>query len=136
MENNQINSQNSSAGKYLAISGSALLLAVPVSVIMFATNMFFLFQETTLYGSGDTQIMADGISKALVPVVLGLVLVVPGLICLVVSLAVFKYYKPWVYKVSLIASILGLLMIPIGTILALIVIITLIAKRKKFLEYN
>ena len=136
MESNQINNQNSSTGKYLAISGSVLLLAVPISVVMFAVNMFFLFQETTLYGAGDTQRMADGISNALIPVVLGLVLVVSGLICLVVSLSIFKYYKPWVYRVSLFASILGLLMIPIGTILALIVITTLIVKRKKFREYN
>lgn len=136
MQSRQTKKQNSRTGKHLAIMGAVFLLAVPTSVIMFAVNMFFLFQETTLYGEGDTQRMADGISTALVPVVLGLVFVVPGLICLVISMSVFKYYKPWVYWVSLTAGILSLLMIPIGTIIAIIAIIILILKRKNFVENN
>ena len=136
MEENRNKIKHSATGKYLAVFGSILLLAVPASVIIFVVNMFFLFQETTLHGAGDTQNMADGISSALVPVVLGLFLVIPGLVCLVISLAVFKYYRPWVYWVSLTASILGLLMIPFGTVLALITLIILVVKRSSFHEFE
>ena len=41
------------------------------------TGMIQTFQAITLYGTGDPQTMAGGISKALVTTVLGLVIAIP-----------------------------------------------------------
>jgi len=41
------------------------------------TGMIQTFQAITLYGAGDPQTMAGGISKALVTTVLGLVVAIP-----------------------------------------------------------
>nr|WP_136250603.1 hypothetical protein [Ningiella ruwaisensis] len=119
-------------GKYVAVFGVVFLLALPWGVTNTFYVFYILFHEASLTGTGDPKLVAGGLSSALITTVLSLVLCVPGLLLLLISITVFRYRPNWLYWVTLISSLLLLLMIPIGSILGLVVLITVVLKRKSF----
>ncbi len=119
-------------GKYVAICGVVLLLALPWGVANTFYEFYNLFQEISLTGTGDPKLMAGGLSSALVSTVLGLVLCLPGLVFLLVAITALSYRPNWLFWVTLISSILLLFMLPIGTILGLVGLIIIFFKRKSF----
>ena len=122
----------SRTGKILAIIGSIFLLAIPISVVTFVLKMVLIFEEITNSGNGDPQLLAGSISSALVPIVLGLVASLPGIFLLILSVSIFNYRRPWVFWVSLGTCLLCLLVFPIGTLLAIILLTLLLVKRRSF----
>ena len=119
-------------GKYVAVFGVVLLLALPWGVANTFYSFYTLFQDVSLTGTGDPKLMAVGLSSALVTTVLGLVLCVPGLALLLVAITVLSYRPNWLFWVTLMSSILLLFMIPIGSILGLVGLIVIVLKRKSF----
>ena len=76
--------------------------------------------------------MAGGISEALISTVLGLVVALPGAVLLVISILFFKHRRPWVFQVSIAAAVLTLLLFPIGTIVAIIILVKLLKNRDSY----
>ncbi len=127
--------QTSVVGKWLALLGALFVLALPIGMILTIFSMTEIFQTITLTDSGDPKVMAGGISQALVSTVLGVVIALPGVILLAISVLIFKHRRPWVYRVSLISAIFALLLFPIGTIIAIVILINLVKnKTNYFLE--
>ena len=124
--------QSSSVGVWLAIIGSLLLLSLPIGFISTITFMFQAFQDITTQGTGDPKLMAGGISSALVSIIVGLVVALPGAILLCVSIVFFEYRRPWVFFVSFIGALITLFMFPIGTIISIIILIMLFRKKSSF----
>ena len=119
-------------GKYVAISGVALLLVLPWEVANTIYSFYILFHDVSLTGTGDPRVMAGGLSSALVSTILGLVLCVPGLALLLVAITALRYRPNWLFWVTLMNSILLLFMVPIGSILGLVGLIVVVLKRKSF----
>ncbi len=76
--------------------------------------------------------MAGGISQALISTILELTLALPGAILLAISILFFKHRKPWVYRVSFISAIITLFLFPIGTFVAILILVTLIKNKKNY----
>jgi hypothetical protein len=119
-------------GKYLAILGAFALIALPWGVMNSVLSFYELFNEVTLHGTGDPKVMAGELSNILVTIILGLSASVPGLILLLIAIAVMNYRPNWVYWLTVFHSTLLLFMIPIGSILGIAGLITIVLKRKSF----
>ena len=126
-------SKPSTLGKWLAIVGSLLLLALPVGLVMSVLSMINDFQEITL--SGDPKAMAGHISQALVSTVQGLILCLPGALLLCITVTILKYKRRWTYWASWIATVFTFLLIPIGTIIAVIILFQLIGKKHQYYQH-
>jgi hypothetical protein len=119
-------------GKYIAIVGVLLLFTLPLGVVSTFYSIFLLFNEVQINGTGDPKLMAGGLSSALVSTVQGLILCVPGLFLLLISITALRYRPKWAYWVTVVYSILLLFMFPIGSILGIAGLITIILKRHSF----
>jgi MotA/TolQ/ExbB proton channel family protein len=120
------------AGKWLALIGSLLLLGLPIGIISTILSTIELFQSITLYGAGDSKVMAAGISDALISTVLGTVVALPGAFLVSLSILVFRHRRPWVYRVSIMASIFTFLLFPVGTLIAIIILVRLIRNKQSY----
>jgi len=78
--------QTSIVGKWLALLGALLLLALPIGLVSSIVSMIEVFQTITLTGAGDPKVMAGEISHALISTILGLVLAFPGALLLATSI--------------------------------------------------
>lgn len=124
--------ETSEIGKYLALIGSLFVMALPIGLVTSIISMSLTFQEITLTGSGDAEVMSEAMASALVYTVLGIVFSLVGAITMAVSIVFFNHRKPWVYRVSLTASIFTLLLFPVGTVVAIIILIVLIRNKTNF----
>ena len=124
--------QTSVAGKWLALLGSILLLGLPIGILDTILSMIETFQSITLYGSGDPKVMAGGISEALISTVLGLVVALPGAVLLAISILFFKHRRPWIFRLSIAAAAFTLLLFPIGTIVAIVILVKLLKNRDSY----
>ena len=124
--------QSSSVGKWLAIIGSMLLLALPIGLISTIISMVQIFQYISAQGASDATLMAGSISSALVSSALGLVVGLLGAMFLCVSIVFFKHRKPWVFRVALTASFITFLLFPVGTVVAVVILIVLFFKKNSF----
>jgi len=122
----------SQIGKWLAISGSILLLSVPIGLLFTAFDLYQDFNEITLYGTGDTENMKKMLSSALVNTVLGLLFALPSAILICIAIVIFNYRSKRIFYISIITSILTILMYPYGTTVAIITLIFIIIKRREF----
>lgn len=69
-------------GKVLSIIGSVLQAPVIVYFFIGLIDLIETFQSITLYGDGDPQVMAGGISQALSFLIIGTLVSIPGLVVL------------------------------------------------------
>ena len=120
------------AGKWLALIGSVLLLGLPIGIISTVISMIETFQSITLYGDGYPKVMAGGISQALISTVLGVIVALPGAFLVSLSILVFRHRRPWVYRVSVLASVFTFLLFPVGTLIAIIILVRLIRNKQSY----
>lgn len=123
-------------GKYIGIAGALLLLILPLGVFNTLYSVFLLLSEFPVNGTGDPKLMAGGLSAVLVTTIQGLILCVPGLLLLLISVTALRYRSKWVYWVIVMYSFLLLFMFPIGSLLGIIGLTTVILKRKSFGLHN
>jgi len=117
-------------GKVLSFLSLPSLLPI-FGIVSAIYQMIGVFQEITVSG-GDPELMAGGISQSLVPVIFSVVIAIPSLICIFVVIFLTSYRSKIFFRLWVFASIVILLALPIGTILGIILIITLFIKRKEF----
>ncbi|WKD51123.1 MotA/TolQ/ExbB proton channel family protein [Microbulbifer spongiae] len=128
----EVSVQTSAVGKWLALIGSITLLSLPIGIISTIISMYQLFQEITVQGARSSEFIANGMSEALIPTILGLIYSLPGAILLCVSIVFFRHRRPWVFRVSIAASIVVFLLFPIGTVVSLIIIFMLVKHKHSF----
>lgn len=113
---------------WLSIGALLLFIGTTNSVI----QMIRVFQEVTVRGSGDPELMAGGISQSLVPMVLSLVVSLPSLICIFLVLFLSTYRSKIFFRIWVSVTIILLLSFPIGTPFGLVLGIILFFKRNEF----
>jgi hypothetical protein len=115
----------------------ALLGLVWQCALIYGIGRFvFLMAQTfiaiTRSGSSDPKLMADGIGQALVPIIVWGSVGAFGLLVTVLTLAISHYRARWFFWSSAGFAVVYLLAFPMGTFLAIALIILLVAKRKEF----
>lgn len=103
-----------------------------MSLLLAAMKLAEVFAGMDAHAGGDSKFLAGAISEALVPLVVGFIGCLPGVVCLFVSIVLFRYRSPWVYWISLLSGLLGLFLFPIGTLLSVVMLILLVMNRKQF----
>ena len=127
------NPVGSSGARAFAIIGLALQSAILFGIAQFAVQMIDTFREITASGNSDPQVMATGIGQALIPVVLWGALGTVGLLTTLVTAMASTYRARWFFRSSLVfASIYFLFYPPIGSLIAIVLIVFLIVRRKEF----
>ena len=119
-----------SLGKNLAIISSIIQLAVVAGFLKFAAEMFLSFQSINLYGTGDPKIMAGAISSAMIPMIIGCVLGLPGFIMSITTYFISAYRSKWFFRYSITLSVFWILSFPVGTLFGIILMVVAIIKRK------
>lgn len=116
-------------GKILSIIGS--IMQTPVTLYFFTglIKLIQVFQSITLYGNGDTKVMASGMSNTLSYFIIGALISVPGLIISIVSLFISSYRNRRLFIYSIIIAIFWMISFPIGTIFGVIYLIILLIKK-------
>lgn len=127
--------KRSKVGFVFAILGCILLMALPIGIISSIISIVDTMQTIVLYGDEtDAKVMADALSKTLVDTALGLITSLPGFILMAIAIIIFQYRRPWVYRVSMIASFVMLILFPIGTVFAIILLIVLFKRKASFFK--
>lgn len=124
----------SELSKALVWIGIALQALLFVGLYMFIAGMVQTFQTLQLYGTGDPQLMAGGISQALVPLLLCLIPVTVGFLMSLITLMNSNYRSKKVFKVEMLFSFFYLLYIPVGTAIGIVFMVYLFKKRKEFVD--
>jgi hypothetical protein len=118
-------------GKVLSYLSLASLLPI-VGIAIAIYQMIGVFQDVTLSGNGDPELMAGGISQSLVPMLLSMIAALPSILCIFLVLFLTTYRSKVFYRLWVLASIVLIVAFPIGTLFGLILGITLFIKRKEF----
>jgi len=124
-------------GKQLAIWGTVLQSGMLVGLAGTVIGMVRAFAKLSKQGDASTQdALARDISLALYAHAGGLLVAAVGIILLLVALWGVKYRAPW-FRIALwILAVLWLFSFPIGTILAIVVMIYLSNHREEFAEHE
>ncbi len=121
-------------GKQLAIWGVALQLGTVVGLIGTIIGMVQAFGRLATSETAQAAALANDISIALYSTVAGLVVALVGDILILVALFGVRYRAPWFRTALWVLSILWLIRFPIGTILAIVVMVYLVNHKKEFTE--
>jgi hypothetical protein len=119
-------------GKYVAILGVIIFWAPLWGIVDSYLIMSSSFQEITLFGANEPKISQEKMSSAAFSTVIGFFLVLVALCLLILSVVGLNYRAKWVYWALIIYSTLLLFIFPVGTLLGIIVLVTLAFSRKKF----
>jgi hypothetical protein len=119
-------------GKYVAILGLFLFWAPLWGIVDSYLIMSSSFQEITLFGANEPKISQEKMSSAAFSTVIGFFLVLVALCLLIFSVVGLNYRAKWVYWALIMYSTLLLFIFPVGTLLGIIVLVTLVFSRKKF----
>jgi hypothetical protein len=119
-------------GKYVAILGVIIFWAPLWGIVDSYLIMSSSFQEITLFGANEPKISQEKMSSAAFSTVIGFFLVLVALCLLIFSVVGLNYRAKWVYWALIIYSTLLLFIFPVGTLLGIIVLVTLVFSRKKF----
>ena len=119
-------------GKYVAILGVIIFWAPLWGIVDSYLIMSSSFQEITLFGANEPKISQEKMSSAAFSTVIGFFLVLVALCLLILSVVGLNYRAKWVYWALIIYSTLLLFILPVGTLLGIIVLVTLAFSRKKF----
>ncbi|WMS85763.1 MotA/TolQ/ExbB proton channel family protein [Pleionea litopenaei] len=115
-------------GKTLSIIAVILQIGIIGGLTTSLILMLQLFQSITLNGSGDAGRMSMGLSGALVPLLLGMIVALPGLFIASIALFVSSYRSKYTNIYFTISGIFWCLAIPVGTLFGLIFLVILIIK--------
>jgi len=116
-------------GKVLAYLGVALQIPLIAGIGIFIAKMVMSFEEISLHGNGDTELMARALSSALVSVVIGLAVGIPGYLLNIVGYLVSEFRSNYVNKFLLTLSVIWILLFPVGTVLAIVFLIVYSMKK-------
>jgi hypothetical protein len=120
-------------GRAFAIVGVVLQSSIAVGLAQFVTRMLQTFREITESGNPDPQVMATGIGEALIPLVLWGALGTVGLLTTLATVIASTYRARWVFRWSFVfAGVYFFLYPPIGSLIAIVLVIVLVKKRKEF----
>jgi len=89
-------------------------------------------QTINMYGDGSTGVMAAGISKGLMPMVLCLIASLPSLVCIFLVLFFTTYRSKKFFRLWIIVVLGWVLSFPLGTLFGMTLGLILIVKRKEF----
>ena len=123
-------------GMVAAILGTVLQLPFPYGVVSFLIGMLNLFHEINVNGSGDPKVLAGGISEELVPVILGLVLAMPGFILSIYTLLKGRYRSWWFLTANIIYATTWIVLFPFGTVLGVVYFVVIYTKRGSRIKPN
>ena len=118
-----------SLGKNIAWIGVLLQIPLIAGFGIFIAKMVISFEEITLQSNGDTEIMVGALSEAMVSMILGLVVAIPGYIINIVGYFVSDFRSNYVNRFLIAISVLWLLLFPVGTVLAIIFFIVYSSKK-------
>jgi uncharacterized membrane protein len=122
-------------GQVFAIIGLVLQTHIVVGIAQFAVLMLKTLREITESGNPDPQIMATGIGEALIPLVLWGAFGLIGLLMTLVTAIVSTYRARWFFRSSLVfAGVYFLFFPPIGSLIAIVLVVYLVTKREEFSE--
>jgi len=116
-------------GKVLSIIGAILNIGIIWGFVTFALSLYESFETITLYGEGDTEVMAGMISSALVYQIIGSIISLPGVIISSVALFISSYRSRILNTYLIVISIFWMLTFPFGTLFGLI-FLTIVLIRK------
>jgi hypothetical protein len=119
-------------GKYVAILGVIIFWAPLWGIVDSYLIMSSSFQEITLFGANEPKVSQEKMSSAAFSTVIGFFLVLVALCLLIFSVVGLNYRAKWVYWALTMYSTLLLFIFPVGTLLGIIVLVTLAFSRKKF----
>ncbi|QDP01499.1 MotA/TolQ/ExbB proton channel family protein [Thalassotalea sp. PS06] len=111
---------------------SVLMLFSALGLIATTLEIISLYQSITLYGKGDPKIMSSSISTALVPMVMALILALPGYIAALVAIYVTDYRSKGVFRFWVFSSVVLLISVPVGVLFGALLAVVLFIKRHEF----
>ena len=119
-------------GKYVAVLGLLLFWAPLWGIVDSYLIMSSSFQEITLFGASEPEISQEEMSSAVWSTVIGFFIFLVALCLLTFSVVGLNYRTKWLFWALTIYSTLLLFMFPVGTLLGIVVLATLVLTRNKF----
>ena len=119
-------------GAWPVAIGMAWQMAILVGIVDCVSRVVWVAQTLQEAGSNDPKLMAAGIWAALVPVFLWGQAGAPGLFVTAVAVLRSDYRPPWLFWSSVGFSLLYLLIVPLGTVGAILLLVAVLAKRSEF----
>ncbi|TLU61090.1 MotA/TolQ/ExbB proton channel family protein [Thalassotalea litorea] len=95
-------------------------------------QLFEVFQNITLTGTGDPKVMAGNISQALVPTVTSLFFSVPAILFALFSIYFSSYRSSTIYKLWSLSAVVLVISFPFGTAFGFLFGLILFFKRNQF----
>lgn len=125
----------SKVGRVLAVVGSVLLFA-PLAGL--SVTVITIIREFAKAGAGmpasDPASISGPIGSALIATAVGYGISLLGAILVAIAVWGCRYSPPWLWSTLMAACVLWLLAAPVGTLVAVIVIVFLIRSRDTFKE--
>lgn len=118
---------------WFAVAGVLWQSALIYGLARFFVLLAGTFEAISASGNTDPKVMADGIGKALVPVVFWGAVGVFGLLTTLITMLVSRYRARWWFWTSWVFAAIYLLFVPVGTVLSIALIVVLAVKRREFL---
>ncbi len=127
--------RNPKSGRKFAIAGAWLQLGKVVGLITLVSAWTQTMKIISMRGAEDPAKMAEALSQAVRPAMIGSLTGLIGAILLFVALFAQKYRAKWFYWFMMIYSILSLIAFPVGTLIGIICLVYM-TKRKEEFETN
>ena len=118
-------------GKVLSYLSLASLLPI-IGIIAAAYQMINRIQDFRSSDGSDPELVASEISQSLVPLVLTMIPSLLSILCIFAVLFATTYRSKRFFRVWVFASIMLILLFPVGTLYGLVLGIALFVKRKEF----
>ena len=119
-------------GRKLAIAGCACQIGLPIGIIGTVIGMVRAFHTISAGGPGKLEVLSDDIGLALIATEIGILVAVPGLICIGVALFGCRYRAQWFFSAVITIAALLLLAFPIGTVGGVILLVYVMTRRAEF----
>lgn len=124
--------RGSQRGVWPVTIGVAWQMALLVGIVDFVFEVRRVFQTLQEAGSNEPELMAAGIWTALLPVYLWGLAGTPGLLITAVAMLRSSYRPRWLFWTSVGFALLYLPIVPLGTGAAILLLVTVLAKRSEF----
>lgn len=123
------------AGRWLSIIGAVFLALLPVTLLLSMASMFMTYQAVSDPTSSDPKALSTGVSTALFYYLyVGRIALYVGTFVLAMSLLLFHYRAPWLYRLIFCCLPFGLLILPFGPIIVFLGIMFLVWNKQAFIN--
>jgi hypothetical protein len=127
---------NKENGRKFALWGAWLQLGAVIGLLLTVVGMIGAFQKISQSETASAGALANEISNALIPTVIGRIPAFIGVILMAVALFGKKYRAPWFFWFLIVYGALWAMNFPEGTVFGGALIIYLIWKKDEFLASN